>query len=162
MRMRIFPAILLLSAICPIILSAQMGSFSEREPRYRLQPSDIVEVHYRYSPEFDQIVTVQPDGFVALQLVGSLKVQGLTVDQVKTIILEKSAQRLKDPEINLVLKEFEKPYIVVGGEVTNPGKFEMRGPINPLQAIAMAGGLKTISGRSLSSHWSGSSENRNP
>ncbi|MGC2107978.1 MAG: polysaccharide biosynthesis/export family protein, partial [Candidatus Korobacteraceae bacterium] len=88
---------------------AQSGSFSERDPRYRLQPTDVVEVHYRYTPEFDQTVTVQPDGFVTLQIVGDLKLQGLTLDQTKAAILEKASSRLKDPEITIVLKDFEKP-----------------------------------------------------
>src|SRR3954453_8713091 len=116
---------LLLCAVCAASAFPQMPTFSDRNPRYRLQPSDVLEIHYRYSPEFDQTLTVQPDGFVALLLIGDLKVQGLTVDQAKATILEKSVHRLKDPEITLVLKEFEKPYFVVAGEVTNPGKFEL-------------------------------------
>ena len=53
-----------------------------------------MEVHYRYTPEFDQTVTVQPDGFVNLQIVGDLKLQGLTLEQVKAAILEKASRRL--------------------------------------------------------------------
>ena len=126
---------------------AQTGAFSERDPRYRLQPTDVVEIHYRYTPEFDQTVTVQPDGFVTLEIVGDLKLQTLTLEQAKTAILEKASQRLKDPEVTLVLKEFEKPYFMVGGEVANPGRFEMRGSITAIQAIAMAGGFKTASAK---------------
>ena len=126
---------------------AQTDSFADRNPRYLLQPSDVLEIHYRYSPEFDQTVTVQPDGFVSLQLVGDLKLRSLTVDQAKTAILEKASQRLKDPEITVVLKEFEKPYFMVGGEVANPGRFEMRGSMTALQAIAMAGGFKSASAK---------------
>jgi len=133
--------------MCGAIAVAQMAPFSEREPRYRLQPSDSLEIHYRYSPEFDQTVTVQPDGFVALPLVGNMKLQGLTVDQAKAAIVEKATQRLKDPEITVVLKDFEKPYFTVVGEVTTPGRFEMRGQVTPLQAIAMAGGFKTVSAK---------------
>src|SRR4051794_7794942 len=96
---------------------AQMPSFSEREPRYHLQPSDVLELHYRYSPEFDQTVTVQPDGFVGLTLIGDLHIQGLTLDEAKAAILEKASERLKDPEVTVVLKEFEKPYFTVTGEV---------------------------------------------
>jgi polysaccharide export outer membrane protein len=126
---------------------AQPGGFSERDPRYRLQPTDVLEIHYRYTPEFDQTVTVQPDGFVTLQIVGDLKLQGLTLDQLKAAILEKAARRLNEPEVTIVLKDFEKPYFVVGGEVGAPGRFEMRGAVNPLQAIAMAGGFKTASAK---------------
>ena len=97
-------------ALASLRVSAQTGAFSEHDPRYRLQPTDVLEVHYRYTPEFDQTVSLQPDGFVSLQIVGDIKLQGLTLDQVKATILEKAKERLRDPEINLALKEFEKDY----------------------------------------------------
>src|SRR5689334_16236355 len=102
--------------LCTSMLLAQTATFSEREPRYQIQPSDTIEIHYRYSPEFDQTVTVQPDGFVDLRLVGELKVQGLTVDQAKAAIVKKASERLRDPEVAVELKDFEKPYFTVGGE----------------------------------------------
>ena len=49
--------------------------------------------------------------------------------------------------LTVALKDFEKPFFVVGGEVASPGKFEMRGPVTALQAIAMAGGFKTASAK---------------
>jgi polysaccharide export outer membrane protein len=137
-----------LSIVCAGSLIAQSGTFSQRSPRYLLQPTDVLEVHYRYTPEFDQTVTVEPDGFVGLQIVGDLKVQGLTLDEVKTAILEKARLRLRDPDVNLLLKEFEKPYFVVGGAVTNPGRYEMRGRVSPIQAVAIAGGFKEGSAKS--------------
>jgi len=136
-----------LAVLCASAAPAQMSSFSERNPRYFLQPLDVLEIHYRFSPEFDQTATVQPDGFLSLAVVGDIKVQGLTLDQAKAAILEKASERLRDPEISVILKEFEKPYFTVGGEVANPGRYEMRGPISPYQAIAMAGGFKTLSAK---------------
>jgi polysaccharide biosynthesis/export protein len=138
---------LLISVVLPAAAFAQSVAFSEHDPRYRLQPSDVLEVHYRYTPEFDQTVTVQPDGFVVLQIVGDVKLQGLTLDQVKTAILEKASLRLKDPELSLVLKDYEKPYFVVGGQVEHPGRFEMRGNVSAVQAIAIAGGFKDASAK---------------
>src|SRR4051794_25067248 len=111
--------------------------FAERDPRYRIQPTDVLEVHYRYTPEFDQTITIQPDGFVTLQVVGDVKLEGLTLEQANAAVLEKASRRLRNPEITLVLKDFEKPYFVVGGEVLNPGKFEMRGQVTAIQAIAI-------------------------
>src|ERR1039458_7785354 len=72
----------------------QTGSFAERDTRYRLQPTDVVEVHYRYSPEFDQTVTVQPDGFVNLQIVGDVKVQGLRMAPTRPSIMSEGATML--------------------------------------------------------------------
>jgi polysaccharide biosynthesis/export protein len=147
MRFHSLLSSIFVAAICASLAVAQSDGFADRSPRYLLQPSDVLEIHYRYSPEFDQTVTVQPDGFVSLQLAGDLQLRNLTVGQAKTAILEKVSQRLKDPEITLVLKEFEKPYFIVGGEVNTPGRFEMRGSMTALEAIAMAGGFKSASAK---------------
>lgn len=114
----------------------------ERDPRYLLNPGDVVEVQYRYTPEYNQTVTIQPDGFVSLQIVGDVKMGGLNLKQARTAILDKASVRLKDPEIALILKEFQKPYFVVAGEVAQPGKFEMREKVTALQAVMLAGGFK--------------------
>jgi polysaccharide export outer membrane protein len=112
------------------------------EQRYRLQPGDVFEVQFRYSPEFNQTVTVQPDGYVSLEVGGDLKVAGLTIEQARLAILKKAAARLQDPVATIVLKEFQKPYFVIAGEVSVPGKIEMRERVTALQAIMLAGGMK--------------------
>jgi polysaccharide biosynthesis/export protein len=112
------------------------------EDRYRLQPGDVFEVQFRYSPEFNQTVTVQPDGYVSLEIGGDLKVAGMTIEQTRLAILRKASARLQDPVATVILKEFQKPYFVVAGEVATPGKIEMRERVTAIQAIMLAGGLK--------------------
>ncbi|HVS82519.1 MAG TPA: polysaccharide biosynthesis/export family protein [Pyrinomonadaceae bacterium] len=112
------------------------------EERYRLQPGDVLEVQFHYSPEFNQTVTVQPDGYVSLEIGGDVKVAGMTVEQTRQAILRKASTRLQDPVATVILKEFQKPYFVVAGEVSQPGKIEMRERVTAIQAIMLAGGLK--------------------
>ncbi len=115
-----------------------------REPddrRYKLNAGDIVDVLYRYTPEFNQTVTVLPDGYVVLQIAGEVKLEGLSLADAKSAILKRSTERLKDPEITLLLKYFQKPYYVVAGEVNKPGRFEMDEPITALQSVMLAGGF---------------------
>lgn len=112
------------------------------ENRYRLNPGDVLEIVYRYTPEFNQSVAIQPDGFVVLEIVGELELGGLTVEQARQNILKNAAKRLKDPEVTLLLKEFQKPYFVVSGEVPQPGRFQLNENITALQAIMLAGGFK--------------------
>lgn len=113
-----------------------------KDSRYRLVPGDVLEIVYRYTPEFNQTVTIHPDGFAVLEIVGDLKLSGLTLDEARKKIIEKATVRLKDPEVTLILKEFQKPYFLVSGEVSQPGKFEMRENVTALQAVMMAGGVK--------------------
>jgi polysaccharide export outer membrane protein len=112
------------------------------ENRYRLQPGDVIEIQFRYTPEFNQTITVQPDGYISLEISGDLKVAGFTIEETRQAILRQASKRLQDPVATIVLKEFQKPYFVVSGEVTQPGKIEMREKVTALQAIMLAGGMK--------------------
>jgi polysaccharide export outer membrane protein len=112
------------------------------EERYALHPGDVLDIQYRYTPEFNQTVTVQPDGYISLQIGGDLKVGGRTLQEVRNLILMKVRTRLESPEITVILKEFQKPYVVVAGEVNQPGKLELREKLTAIQAVLLAGGLK--------------------
>jgi hypothetical protein len=39
----------------------------ERHPLYRLSQLDVVDINFTLSPEFNQVLTVQPDGFISLR-----------------------------------------------------------------------------------------------
>jgi polysaccharide export outer membrane protein len=143
-------SLFLLIAICMLASATTAMAQEQRAPRlttvteerYRLTPGDVLEVQYRYSPEFNQTVTVQPDGYISLEIGGDLKVAGLTVEQTREAILRKASTRLQDPVATIVLKEFQKPYFVIAGEVALPGKIEMRERVTAIQAIMLAGGMK--------------------
>ena len=110
--------------------------------RYQLSAGDVLEIQYRYTPEFNQTLTVQPDGFISLLIGGDLQVAGLTLDAAREKVLQQANARLKDPELTLVLKEFQQPFFVVSGEVGQPGRFDLRDKVTALQAILLAGGFK--------------------
>jgi polysaccharide biosynthesis/export protein len=113
----------------------------ERHPLYRLTKSDIVEVNFTFSPEFNQILTVQPDGFVVLRGAGLLLAEGLTVSQLQQAMTKAYSDFLHEPEITVTLKDFEKPYFLASGEVARPGKYELRGDLTVNEAVAIAGGF---------------------
>lgn len=136
--------IVLLVGTLSVVAAAQaptLGTFGKEE-RYLLHSGDVLDVQYRYTPEFNQTVTVQPDGYVSLEIGGDLKVAGRTLIQVRELILAKALIRLESPELNVILKEFQKPYVVVAGEVVQPGKFELRETLTAIQAVLLAGGFK--------------------
>ena len=136
-------ALILLTACAAVSAQLQRPRLrTPQEERYLVQPGDVLEVQYRYSPEFNQTFTVQPDGYVSLQVGGDVKVSGKNVEQVRQLILQKAGERLQEPEATVILKEFQKPYFVVAGEVVQPGKIEMRERVTAIQAIMLAGGLK--------------------
>jgi polysaccharide biosynthesis/export protein len=116
-------------------------SFADRYPRYKLQPGDSFDVAFELSPEFNQTVTVQPDGFITLRGIGEVQVKGETVPELTATLRSSYSKILNDPLINVVLKDFEKPYFIADGQVAKPGKYDLRGDTTLTQAIAMAGGF---------------------
>jgi polysaccharide export outer membrane protein len=115
--------------------------FQERNPHYQLRPDDIFDVVFEFSPEFNQTITVQPDGYISMRGVGELQVKGLTIPQLTDALRKAYGEFLHEPAIQIVLKDFEKPYFVAGGRVARPGKYDLRGDTTVSQAIAVAGGF---------------------
>ncbi len=138
--------------LLPLLLTATIGFCAVRpakdEPRlhtrqrYVLEYGDSLALEYRFTPEFNQTVVVQPDGFINLTLIGDLRVSGLTLDQVHDLVLARLGDKLNQPELNLILKEFERPYVAVAGEVDKPGRLEFRERTSALQAVMLSGGFK--------------------
>lgn len=128
----------------PVVPAAStVPEFKDRSPRYRIEAGDSFDVSFELSPEFNQTVSVQPDGFVTLRGVGDLKVAGQTVPELTQTLRTAYSKILNDPLVSVVLKEFEKPYFVADGQVAKPGKYEMHGQMTLTQAIAVAGGFNS-------------------
>lgn len=115
--------------------------FQERSPRYRLRKGDSFDLDFELSPEFNQTVSVQPDGYVTLKGVGSIFVEGQTVPELTETVKTAYETTLHDPVIAIALKDFDKPYFIAAGQVAKPGKYDLRGPLTVTEAVAIAGGF---------------------
>ncbi len=115
--------------------------FHSRYPRYKIEEGDAFDVSFELNPEFNQTVSVQPDGYISMRGVGDIMVKGQTVPQVTETIRTTYGKILNTPLVSVVLKDFQKPYFVADGQVGHPGKYDLRGDVTLTQAIAMAGGF---------------------
>src|SRR5579864_1944520 len=113
----------------------------ERHPLYRLRRSDVIEISFTVAPEFNQTLTVQPDGYVMLKDAGMVQVEGLNLEQFSAAVQKAYRGYLHDPQVAVALKDFDRPYFVVGGEVGKPGKYELRSDTTVAEAVEIAGGL---------------------
>lgn len=112
-------------------------------PKYRLHVGDVLDLSYRLTPEYNQSVTIEPDGNASINLAGDVELEGLTVEQARDLIVQKVSTRLNHPELNLDLTNFQRPYVVVGGQVQQPGRIDLRENLTALQAVMLAGGFRT-------------------
>lgn len=125
--------------------SAESSRSPLSAPAYQLQVGDSVDIFYRMTPEYNQTVTILPGGDVSLQLLGTVHLAGLDLQQAHDAILTRAAARLRDPEVSLSLKDVNKDHYAVIGEVTTPGKYDLHGPVSVMEALATAGGFRSTS-----------------
>jgi polysaccharide biosynthesis/export protein len=117
-------------------------ALQERNPRYRVEPDDVLSLTFPLSPEFDQsIVSVQPDGYINLLGADSVYVKGMTVPEIAEALKKAYIGTLHDPIIEVDLTDFQKPFFLVSGQVGKPGQYDLRHETTVSEAIAIAGGF---------------------
>ena len=112
------------------------------EPPYRLYPGDELDMRTPYAPENNKIVTVGPDGRASFPLIGPVMIAQRSLDDVKAELEGRYARQLRKPTVELSVKAAPIK-VFVGGEVANPGAFELIGDGDSLRAIMQAGGFRT-------------------
>lgn len=114
---------------------------------YRVAPGDGMEIKVLdlYEPGREESFSreVDPRGFVDLPRVGRLLVDGMTEDEVKTVIARALAERgiiVKDPVVSVSVPRPRKlTYNILGG-VGNPGLYSISKPdFRLLEALSNAG-----------------------
>lgn len=115
----------------------------KNRPRYEIAPGDVLTLSFPLSPEYDQSLTVAPDGYVSLRGAGDLCVAGKSLPELRPIVRTAYSGILHDPLVNVDLKDFQKPHFTVAGEVGHPGKYEIREDVTAAEALAIAGGPST-------------------
>jgi protein involved in polysaccharide export with SLBB domain len=125
----------------PVSANGPPAAFSEASAPYRFYPGDQVEVTVLSAPELSRTVTIAPDGRIDLPLIDPVLAADLTADELRNTLLAAYAQDLRMPELEVTATGYGSNQVYVAGEVQRAGVYEFRGPIDPLQAIALAGGF---------------------
>ena len=126
--------------------NARIVAASADESSYRIQPGDVLDVDFYLNPEFNDEVTVRPDGEVAMRLVGSERAAGLTPEQLAKNLDTAYLTELRDPGVSVHVKTMPSREVYVEGRVTKPGAVPLQPGMTALQAISDAGGLQDDAG----------------
>lgn len=118
----------------------------ERKP-YRLSVGDVIKMDFFYYPRYSMTLTIRPDGYLTVPLLGEVRAEGMRPSELEDLIRSKYAEILTEPEVAVVVIEFANNRFFVFGEVDEPGAYDLRGARTVLDAVAEAGGVN-YTGRS--------------
>ncbi len=123
------------------------ADWSEEEPDYRFYPGDEIEMTVPSAPELNKSATVQPDGRITVPLVAPVMAADRTISELQSSLSQAYAGTLLRPQVQISVKATAPLKVFVGGEVGNPGVYDMAGDGDALRAIIQAGGFKTSAKR---------------
>jgi len=142
MKVKWFSALWLLA----LLSSLSLSQITVPQPEtYRLNPGDQIQILVEDEPDLSGEVTVGPDGFIRLRLIGSIQAVGLTVDELAAQIEKALRQYLREPKVIVNIKQFTPlaRRVYVMGAVKAPGAYSLPlvGPTTVFDAIMLAGGF---------------------
>ena len=114
--------------------------------------------------DLSRVPTVQTNGSISLPLLGEVQVAGLTVAEVQRKITNLLAKDyLRNPQVEVKVKEFQSQFVSVVGEVNSPGRKPIRGRMRLVDALLESGGFKaSASGEVLITRTDGTFDDGKP
>ncbi len=109
---------------------------------YKIGSNDLLLLDVFRVAELSRKVRVSETGTISLPLVGTMKVAGLSQQQLEKKLAAKLSQSyLQNPQVSVSVEEFTSKEVTVGGSVKVPGVFPMKGSVTLSEGVALAGGL---------------------
>ncbi len=140
--------LVLLFLLYNLVLSS---GISAQAQEFRLGPGDVIKVTVFEQPELTTTARVSVGGKIALPLLGSVSVSGLTIAEAeqKFARLLREGGFVKRPQVVVFLEEVRSQQVAVLGQVSKPGKYAIEGRTSVIDLLAIAGGLRDDAGETV-------------
>ncbi len=107
-----------------------------------LGPGDVLEVRVYQEPELSGVYQIGSQGDVLFPLCKSVAVGGLTANEAAEKLRACLSQGfMRDPQVSVLVKEYNSKKVFVFGEVQKPGTFPYEDGMSVVQAVTIAGGF---------------------
>jgi len=124
---------------------------TRRPSHYTLGSDDQIKIWALGVEEIsDKPMRIGPGGDLDLPLIGKVHALGLTVEELKTELIQRYSKELLKPQVSIEIVDFGSQPVSVMGAVNHPGVHQLRGGKTLMEVVSMAGGLKSDAGPRIS------------
>jgi polysaccharide export outer membrane protein len=138
-----------------VLMSQSKGNSTFAEisgiPEYLIGPSDVLEINSHIGEKVNSsTVTVNSRGSISYSFIDDLNVNGMAPSQLDEILTEKMSAFIKNPRIDIIVKEFNSKSVTILGEAAflrrtgagdaASGRIYLKGKTRFMDLIASAGG----------------------
>jgi len=115
-------------------------------PDTTLGPGDVFDIRVFEEKELSSTFRVASDGSIDFPLLGTLKVAGLNPSAVSKLVEDglRDNEFLKNPQVSILVKEYNSKKISVFGQVKKPGTFSYQDGMSVVEAISLGGGFTSM------------------
>jgi polysaccharide biosynthesis/export protein len=86
---------------------------------------------------------VLPDGTISYDLIGIVKIGGMTIKDATNLLIDKMKKYIKFPIVALIPRDITGSNFSISGFITVPGVYQLQNDFKITDAIAQAGGMRT-------------------
>jgi protein involved in polysaccharide export with SLBB domain len=125
-----------------------MAAMEQMPPDDQVGVDDIFDVRVYGENDLSSTYRVASDGTIDFPLAGRLQVAGLRTGDIQKKLIERLREGyLKDPQVTVVMKEWNSRKVSVLGQVQKPGPVAYHPHMTIIDAIALAGGFTGIAAK---------------
>jgi protein involved in polysaccharide export with SLBB domain len=141
-----------LAALCVCIVLLGLSGWASGAPApsspprpvapasYVLGAGDEIDVQVFGDSELSRVITIKPDGTIALPLINEVKAAGKTTGQLETELVKMYSKYVKEPRVTVVVRALRVDRVYLLGQVARPGDYPLRPNLNMFELLASAGG----------------------
>jgi polysaccharide biosynthesis/export protein len=113
---------------------------------YRIGPLDEIDITVFQEPDLSaKKLQVDAAGNIAVPLIGTVAASGKTSQELAKVLEKRYDEKyLKNSQVTVAVASSVSQKVVVQGQVTEPGVYEIKGPTTLLEAVSMAKGETRI------------------
>ena len=137
--------------IQPAITPATNGQagMTQEDQSYRLGPGDMLSIRVFGRPELGTEARVDSFGRIRLPFIPEFQAGCLTEAELAVAITEKYKKYLRDPQVDVLIKDYRSQPVAVIGAVNQPGRFQLQRRVRLLELVTFAGGPSNHAGGSI-------------
>ncbi|MGA1794815.1 MAG: SLBB domain-containing protein [bacterium] len=146
-RSPVFPFLLLFFlALCtaPLVIRSPSAVIHQD---YTIGPQDRLKIEVWDNSDLTREVSVSLMGTFTFPLIGEVRAEGLTTDQVRRELVRLLADGyLIDPQVTVTISDYRSKQVNILGEVKEPGTYPYTKKTSLIEMISLAGGLTEEAG----------------
>jgi polysaccharide export outer membrane protein len=127
------------------------SSIRSADDRYQIGPGDLLDIRVFNKPQYSRdSVRVNDRGMIRMPLIqGEIQAACRTEEELATEIASRYLEFLRNPQVDVFIKEYQSQPVAVLGAVWKPSRFQLQRRVRLLEILSYVGGPNDKAGRSI-------------